>query len=268
MPPDHPLRQRLNDEVHARPPEKVTSPCRVSFLALVADGEQRRAAWEIIRGEAARCGAPPPNPASAHYSANFDGFRLKVERHAEFYRIKIIVSGYGRGGPADGFAETALDSGRAAWVETLPGQILCAIHVVIGPSDDWPPNFDRLGPTFPTTDGLIGAMLVGGAGAAFTDLRIREDRFSRLLIYDHGLSPGQIGRTLQRLVEMDTYRMLALMALPNSTRCIRASTCAHRRRQVGGFRRSRDRRCNGRGRSAAPSQRQDSPRPRTRGVSQ
>jgi uncharacterized membrane-anchored protein len=211
MPPDYPLRQRLNDEVHARPPEKLTSPCRVSFLALVADGEQRRAAWEIIRSEAARCGAPPPNPASAHYSADFGSFRLKAERHTEFYRIKIIVSGYGRGGLSDGFIETALDSARTTWVETLPGQILCAIHAVIGPSDAWPPNFDRLGPT---TDGPIGAMLVGGAGAAFTDLRIRQDRFSRLVIYDHGLSPGQIGRTLQRLVEMDTYRMLALMALP------------------------------------------------------
>ena len=214
MPPDHPLRQRLNDEVHARPPERPTSPCRVSFLALVADGEQRRAAWEIIRAEAARCGAPPPNPASAHYSADFDGFRLKAERHTEFYRIKIIAPGYGRGGPSDGFAETALQSARADWVETLPGQLLCAIHAVIGLSQGWPPNFDRLGPAFPTTDGLIGAMLVGGLGAAFTDLRIREDRFSRLLIYDHGLSPGQLGRTLQRLVEMDTYRMLALLALP------------------------------------------------------
>jgi uncharacterized membrane-anchored protein len=214
MPPDHPLRQRLNDEVHARPPERPPSPSRISFLALLADGEARRAAWETIGARAQSCGVSPPDSAAAHFSADFPGFRLKAERHTEFYRLKIIAPGYGRGGAADPFAETAIETAKADWVEALPGETISAIHAVIVAPPSWPPDFERIGAAFFLRDSLIGAELVGGLGAAFTDLRIRDDRFSRLLILDHGMSPGQTGRTLQRLVEMDTYRMLALMALP------------------------------------------------------
>jgi uncharacterized membrane-anchored protein len=56
--------------------------------------------------------------------------------------------------------------------------------------------------------------VAGGAGSAFTDLRIHEDGFGRLLILDRGMTAGQRGRALQRLLEMDTYRMLALLAFP------------------------------------------------------
>ncbi len=38
--------------------------------------------------------------------------------------------------------------------------------------------------------------------------------FSRLLIIDNGMTPGQAGRNLQRLVEIEAYRMLALLAFP------------------------------------------------------
>jgi uncharacterized membrane-anchored protein len=49
---------------------------------------------------------------------------------------------------------------------------------------------------------------------AFTDFRVQSDGFSRFLIQDHSMAPLQAGRIVQRLLEMDTYRMLALLALP------------------------------------------------------
>jgi hypothetical protein len=36
MPPFHPHRQELNDEVHARPPEALVAPVRLSFMAMVS----------------------------------------------------------------------------------------------------------------------------------------------------------------------------------------------------------------------------------------
>ena len=47
LPAAHPQRQELNDEVHARPPEPLTAPSRLSYLALVSDPARRP------RGEAA-----------------------------------------------------------------------------------------------------------------------------------------------------------------------------------------------------------------------
>ncbi len=214
MPPDHPLRLRLNDEVHARPPERIISPARVSFLAVIADGDERRRVWEAIATEARARGAPPPDPASDHYSAEFGGYRLKAERHTEFFRVKIIVPGYGRGGAAVPFAETAIESADASWVSDLPGQTISAIHAVVATAETWPPPLDLPSAEFGSRDAMIGALISGGAGAAFTDLRIRDDGFGRFLLIDHGMTAGQIGRSLQRLVEMDAYRMLALIAFP------------------------------------------------------
>ena len=43
---------------------------------------------------------------------------------------------------------------------------------------------------------------------------MRADGFGRLLVQNLQLTKRQAGRTVQRLVEIDTYRMLALLALP------------------------------------------------------
>ncbi len=214
LPPDHPLRFQLNDEVHARPPERLTAPVRVSFLALVAPREKRAEAWAILAQAAVKNGAPEPEGSADHYSADFGAYRVKAERHTEFIRLKIIVNGPGAGGEAHPFDEPAIEAAQADWVAKMPGELLWATHAVILPAKSWPPDFSTLDGDLAGADSLIGASIAGGAGAAFTDLRIRGDGFSRLLILDHGMTPGQAGRALQRLVEMDTYRMLALLAFP------------------------------------------------------
>lgn len=214
LPPDHPQRFLLNDEVHARPPERLTAPCRVTFLALVTPREKRAEAWAVI-GEAARSvGAAPPEASADHYSEDFGPYRVKAERHTEFIRLKIIVPGLGADGLAHPFAEPAIQAAQVGWVAKMPGELLWATHATIVPAGARPIDSAALTGDLAGADSLIGASISGGAGAAFTDLRIREDGFSRLLIVDRGMTPGQIGRALQRLVEMDTYRMLALLAFP------------------------------------------------------
>ena len=86
LPPDHPQRAELNDEVHARPPEALAAPVRVSYLALLYDGPGgREAAWAAVRDLAVRLGAPAPRPGAIHHSAEMGGgFRLKWEQHTEF----------------------------------------------------------------------------------------------------------------------------------------------------------------------------------------
>ena len=54
LPPDHPLRTELNDEVHARPPDALAAPVCVWYLALVSDGagrEREREESAPIRGD-------------------------------------------------------------------------------------------------------------------------------------------------------------------------------------------------------------------------
>jgi uncharacterized membrane-anchored protein len=61
---------------------------------------------------------------------------------------------------------------------------------------------------------LVGAEVADGAAVALGDFRIRADGFSRLVMFDRSLAPRQAGRTVQRLLELDAYWVLALLVLP------------------------------------------------------
>jgi uncharacterized membrane-anchored protein len=208
LPPDHPLRVELNDEAHARPPEALAAPLRLSFLALYSDPAQRDAEWEHLCELVSRCGRTPPARAS-HYSADLGVFRVKWERHTEFTRYKFIVAD----GGADPFDPPALQSVPADWLASLPGEVMVATHAALLPAGCHDQDHEALSARYFGGEALAGAQIAAGAGAAFTDFRIR-DGFSRLLVLDRGMTQRQAGRSMQRLIEIDTYRLMALLALP------------------------------------------------------
>ena len=210
FPPDHPLRLELNDEAHARPPEALSAPRRITFLALLSDLANREREWEHVRELARLFDVPPPRAGANHYSTDMGTFRLKWERHSEFARYKFILPGAGD----DPFAEPAIATVPAGWVAGLAGQVIVAFNIAFLPGGDPPVEPETIGQRWFEGNPLVGAEVAGGAAAAFTDFRIRADGFSRLVLLDRGLAPRQAGRTLQRLMELDTYRVLALMALP------------------------------------------------------
>lgn len=210
LPPDHAQRTALNDEVHARPPEQLTAPARVSFLALLADGALRERVWRSVIDLAERFDAAPPAPGANHYSRDLGTFRFTAERHTEFVRFNFIVAGVG----ADPFLDPAIAAVPAEWVAALPGRVMVATHVALLPEQQPPLEQRDTAARFFSGNMLVGASIAGGAGFALTDFRIHADGFGRLLVEDRGMTPGQAGRAVQRLLEIDTYRMMALLALP------------------------------------------------------
>jgi uncharacterized membrane-anchored protein len=210
LPANHPLRVELNDEVHARPPEVLYAPVRATLLALLADGHSREADWEAVCGLARRFGVTPPPPGSNHFSADLGPFRIKWERHTEFSRLAFFVAGP----EAAPFTEPAIKAVPSDWVASLPGRVLLATHAVFIPDPGTPPDFERLSAESFAGNPLVGSLVSGGKAVALTDFRIHADGFGRLLIYDRGLAPRQAGRLLQRVLEIDVYRMLALLAFP------------------------------------------------------
>jgi uncharacterized membrane-anchored protein len=61
---------------------------------------------------------------------------------------------------------------------------------------------------------VVGSRIGDGAASVFTDFRIGADGCSRFLVLDHALGDRQAGRYVQRLLEIETYRMMALLAFP------------------------------------------------------
>jgi uncharacterized membrane-anchored protein len=210
LPGSHPQRRELNDEVHARPTEAMSPPLRISYLALLIEPAQREATWQAVVALALRSAVTPPLPGVSHFSADFGLYRLVWEQHTEFHRLMVIAPGV----EADPFADPAIALVPPDWVATLPGRLLVAAHLALVPGAEGPPDVAALSARMFEGNVVVGGELAGGAALAFTDFRIHPGGFSRILVLDRSMSPRQAGRIVQRLLEIDTYRMLALLALP------------------------------------------------------
>lgn len=207
---DHSLRRALNDEAHARPPESLVAPARLSFLALLDDGIDRAGHFAPVRDLCRRYGMAPPSDRANHFSQDLGPFRLKWEKHTEFTRYKFIVPACA-GAP---FASRAIDAVPKDWFGSVPGKLIAAAHVELRAKDEPLPDIEEMSRQCFAGNTLMGAVIADGGARAFTDFRIHEDGFSRFLIFDRALAPRQAGRTVQRLLEIDAYRILAMMALP------------------------------------------------------
>lgn len=210
IPSDYPQRFALNDEVHARPYEALQAPVRLSYLALIADYGMREREYELLAALAARHGCAPPAPDANHYSADFGPFRVKWERHSEFARYVFIL----KGAFDDPFGKTAIGAVPPEWLGELPGQTIFAAHAALQTPGAAVQSVEGIAERFFSGNTVVGSVIAGGAATAYTDFRIHADGFSRFLINDASLGTRQAGRMAQRLFEIDTYRMMALLTLP------------------------------------------------------
>ncbi len=211
VPGDHPYRQELNDEAHARPPVPVVAPLRISYLVCLSGSESRDQDQQAIERLTQAYQVKPPAPEDNHFRADLGPIRVKWERHTEFTRYNFYADGLSD----DPFAEPVIDLVPTDWLASLESNVLIAAHVALVAGEE-SPNPEQISAEMFGGNQLIGSGVAGGTGSAFTDFRIREDGFSRLLVASGRMSPAQAGRTVQRLLEIDTYRMMALLALPTA----------------------------------------------------
>lgn len=207
---NHPQRISLNDEAHARPFESISSPARLSYLAYLNHSVSYEDDLAWISELCQRYDVRQPRPGSNHFAADFGAFRCKWARHSEFTSLTFTRHGEFR----DPFATPALLHVPEDWLKQIPGEILAAAHAGLEVQRLLPGHIAEIGTEFFRGNDLIGAQIGDGAGAVFTDFRVHADGFSRFLISDIQLGARQAGRMLQRLFEIDTYRMMAFLALP------------------------------------------------------
>ncbi len=207
----HPLRFTLHDEVHARPPLSLPTPSRLTCLALVSSSEDVAQELALLRELAALHGLPSPGGEAGHCVIEAPGFRLKWERHTEYSRYVIAVDGAG----SRPFAEPASQCLPLDWLARLPGQMLYAGHAeVLTGEIESGEGFTRISRESFADRALVGSSIAGGLATVLTDFRIDEQGYSRLLLVDRGMTAAQCGRAVQALLEVDTYRLLALLAFP------------------------------------------------------
>jgi uncharacterized membrane-anchored protein len=63
-------------------------------------------------------------------------------------------------------------------------------------------------------DSLLASSVAGGSCEVYTDFAIHADGSSRMLLLSGTMTQRRLGRLVQRLIEIETYRMAALLGLP------------------------------------------------------
>lgn len=209
LPADHPDRRILADEVHARLPEALDTPSRATYVAVLVDAAERERERSHLAELCRGADIAPPAADTNHFSADLGGLRLKWERHGEFSAYTFILPGCG----AAPFSEPPIARLPPGWLGAIPGQTVFAAHAALLPPLDEPPDADYLGVYF-GGNVVVGSEIGGGAAIAYTDFKIDGGGFGRFVVLNRSLTSRQAGRMLQRLFEIEAYRMMALLALP------------------------------------------------------
>jgi uncharacterized membrane-anchored protein len=206
----YPLREALHNEVHARPYEQMTAPLALSHLALLTpDGNASR---EYLHRLLSARHLPLPATNASHLSVDLGGVRLRWEQHAEFQTYtfwRALSAGQ------NGFEDTAISHVSTEWIQGLPGEWLVGMHVVVVPAEaEEGENTHSWARSQLDETSLVGATVTEGQAQMYTDFRLHADGFGRQVVSVNGMNPRRLGRTVQRLLEIETYRMMALLGLP------------------------------------------------------
>lgn len=204
----HPERAAVMGEVHARPFHALETPARLLHFALsTTDAEAlagRDAVAEFCRAHA----LPELADGAKHHLVRLNDGTLRWEQHGEFttYTFGRKVGG---GRPFDPEAQNLVSAFARL---PRPGRLLVATDLhVMGAGLEVPLEgvFD--------VSSLAAASVHGGRAMVATDFRLRGD-YVRYLVLDRGLDAALAGALAVRLLEIETYRVLALLGLPVAQR--------------------------------------------------
>ena len=222
LPDNDPQRELLHNEVHARPSARIRLPALIVFVAVLNDGVTREQEGDHLRRLPGLAQLPQERLQGNFLRLRFEEHTLKWERHTEFTRYSIVQelpedAGLGSTDPA------LLDAlvTPPGWLRDIPGRTVAAIKLVMlhadlpeqtptaqaalmGPAQQW--FGDRA---------VVASQLGGGHSWALTDFALRPSGFERMLVLaPPGTTETRAGRISQRLLELETYRLMALRGLP------------------------------------------------------
>ena len=212
QPAQHPHRAMLHNEIHARPPEAMAAPLAIAHIVMLADAAGREASRAHVAALLRDHHLALPDADTTHLRMDLGAFRLRWELHTEFVSWTFMVPA-----TAEAFGEqrepaSAADVVPHDWLVALPGQCLCSLNLWVLPTHSF--GSGSLVRHVLHEDTLVASTVADGHGEVYTDFAIHADGFSRMVLLAGGMTPRRLGRLVQRLLEIETYRMAALLGLP------------------------------------------------------
>jgi uncharacterized membrane-anchored protein len=218
LPINDPQRALLHNEVHARPPARIHLPALVTYVGVSHTDVTREQAWAHLRQLPGQEALALEELQSNFLRLRCLGYTLKWERHTEFSRYTIVQNlpeGCGLGArEPDLLADLACPPG---WLANIPGRTFAAIQLaMVDASIDDPADMLSQARAWLGNDMVVASYMGNNAHSiAVTDFQLRPCGFERMLVIAPvATTQTRAGRIAMRLVEIETYRMMALRALP------------------------------------------------------
>ena len=180
----YPERADIQAEAHARPPLAIAAETAEVWTWVLYDLPSDPAAW-----------LHPFDPVCRHKVIELQGGQLRIERHTEFVSVTWLGDG-----PPD--AESAIVIARC------PGRQLAGARILIRPAG-WHGVTDELG-----AGRLFGGEVRFEGVEVATDFQVGADQMVTYTLSGAFEDAFARGRIAKRLIDLETYRMAALLGLP------------------------------------------------------
>jgi len=204
--------RELHAELLARPFPVVHGQVMVAHRTILVAPEEASAHRTAV---AALAGAPGVTATPEEHGfqiLRIGSVDLRIERHKEFTSFTALA-------PQSGapFVESALDYLPPGYLDAIPGQILAAVEIA---SEQIPleaagtPKTMEKAMEYFGQERLVGGYVVEKVATVWSHFRLDHRGATRFLLQGHRLVSGRYGRLLQRLVEIESYRLAVMLALP------------------------------------------------------
>lgn len=213
LPPDDPLRVQLHNELHARPTPRIRLPALVLQVAVRHEGVSREDELEHLRRLAGLGELELDQLAGTYLRLRLAGGSLRWERHTEFSTYTLVQSlpGLEVTPETDLLNHIIVDP---EWLRGIPGRTLAALKLIMieGPAEK---ALEIARPWFAGRTVVASVMGRNGHSCVVTDFRLRSNGFECMVVVaPAGTSETRAGRIAARLLEIESYRMMALLGFP------------------------------------------------------
>ncbi len=219
LPPDDAQRLLLHNEVHARPSARIRLPALVVYVAVFNEGVSRQQEFEHLQRLPQQLDTLTLEQMQGNFARlRFPGYTLKWERHTEFTRYSLVqpLPDNAVLGSSDPELLSQLVISQD-WLAAVPGRTFAAIKLAMVHGDTTDPSARLAEARAWFADHPVVASVMGNNAHSLvvTDFVLRDSGFERMLVIaPPDTTETRAGRISQRLLELETYRMMALRGLP------------------------------------------------------
>lgn len=192
----HSAHSKIIAETHARPSQAINGPSEIIHMALKASDEVADRFFHALDPDKIETGP-------RHRIGSINGVRVKLEKHTEFLSCTFFQENDGKKD-----LENLLDIIKRNFpIPETQVYVLLKLSLV--------KSVREMLKILPIDQSIYGGKMRDGIDVRSTFIP-DQDGMIRFGLYAKNLTGEELGRRIQRLMEMETYRTMSLLGLPTA----------------------------------------------------